>query len=100
MLGKRLGKGMGAAAEAIKQLTTADIVAYEATGTLTLGDLELKEGDLKVCLASMWAEPGADTFSHYRGVWLSGSLLVWPGHGMVVSSLTGVQPWRVFPVAT
>jgi len=47
VLGKRLGKGMGAAAEAIKQLTTDDIVAYEATGTITVGDLELKEGELK-----------------------------------------------------
>ena len=49
VLGKRLGKGMGAAAEAIKQVTTADIEAYEATGTLIVGELQLKEGDLKVC---------------------------------------------------
>ena len=48
VLGKRLGKGMGAAAEAIKRLTTDDIVAYEANGTITVGDLELKEGELKV----------------------------------------------------
>ena len=40
---------MGAAAEAIKKLTTADIVAYEATGTLNIGELHLREGDLKVC---------------------------------------------------
>ena len=48
ILGKRLGKGMGAAAEAIKKLTTADIIAYEASGTLEIGDLQLREGDLKV----------------------------------------------------
>jgi isoleucyl-tRNA synthetase len=48
VLGKRLGKGMGAAAEAIKKLTTADIVAYEATGTVDINDLHLREGDLKV----------------------------------------------------
>ncbi len=39
---------MGAAAEAIKKLTTADIVAYEATGTVDINDLHLREGDLKV----------------------------------------------------
>jgi len=62
---------MGAAAEAIKQLTTDDIVAYEATGTITVGDLELKEGELKarpcaaLCVANSM-QPTAGGVAQHR----------------------------------
>ena len=55
---------MGAAAEAIKRLTTDDIVAYEATGTIAVGDLELKEGELKArpC-AALYLNPASERYS-------------------------------------
>jgi hypothetical protein len=48
VLGKRLGKQMGAVAAATRALTGEDILTYEATGKLTVGGVELGPGDLKI----------------------------------------------------
>ena len=48
VLGKRLGKAMGAAAAAIRGLNTEQIAEYEAAGCITAEGVELQAGDLKV----------------------------------------------------
>ena len=48
MLGKRLGKAMGAAAAAIRGLSTEQIAEYEAAGCITAEGVQLQAGDLKV----------------------------------------------------
>lgn len=48
MLGKRLGKAMGAVGKAIQSMTAADVAEYESAGSVTLAGQQLQSGDLKV----------------------------------------------------
>ena len=48
MLGKKLGKAMGAVAGAIKTMDVSQILRFEAEGKITLNGVELVAGDLKV----------------------------------------------------
>ena len=48
VLGKRLGKAMGAVGKAIQGMTRSQVAEYEASGTVTLGQHQLEAGDIKV----------------------------------------------------
>ncbi|GAB4817754.1 hypothetical protein N2152v2_004800 [Parachlorella kessleri] len=48
VLGKRLGKQMGAVAAAARALSAEQLLAYEASGQLSVGGVELGPGDLKI----------------------------------------------------
>lgn len=48
MLGKRLGKSMGVVAKEVKAMSTADIIAFEKAGELTIASHTLKLSDIKV----------------------------------------------------
>ena len=48
VLGKRLGKGMGPVAGAIKKMDTALIQKYEADGKVEVGGVEVVAGEIKV----------------------------------------------------
>ncbi|KAJ4954492.1 hypothetical protein NE237_011275 [Protea cynaroides] len=48
VLGKRLGKAMGAVAKEIKAMAQADILAFEKTGEVTVAGHSLKRDDIKV----------------------------------------------------
>lgn len=48
MLGKRLGKSMGAVAGAMKKLTSAQLASYEQHGALEVGGFPMGPGDIKV----------------------------------------------------
>ncbi|MEO1630911.1 MAG: DUF5915 domain-containing protein, partial [Bacteroidota bacterium] len=71
-LGRRLGKQMKAANQAIRSLTTDDIVAYEQTGTLTLdlngGAVTFGEGDIDVQSEGLDGQlVGQDAVTHPNG---------------------------------
>ncbi|MEL7363731.1 MAG: DUF5915 domain-containing protein, partial [Bacteroidota bacterium] len=71
-LGRRLGKQMKAANQAIRSLATDDIVAYEQTGTLTLdldGDaVTFGEGDIDVQSEGLDGQlVGQDAVTHPNG---------------------------------
>lgn len=48
MLGKRLGKQMGAVAGAVRMLSTEQLLAYEAGGSLEVAGVTLGPGDVKI----------------------------------------------------
>uniref|UniRef100_A0A061R806 isoleucine--tRNA ligase n=1 Tax=Tetraselmis sp. GSL018 TaxID=582737 RepID=A0A061R806_9CHLO len=48
VLGKRLGKAMGAVAAAIKKMGTEEVLRYEAEGKATVNGVELVAGDIRV----------------------------------------------------
>ena len=48
VLGRRLGKDMGAVGAAVKALTAEQLSAFEREGSITVAGHELREGDLKV----------------------------------------------------
>ena len=48
ILGKRLGKAMGAVAKEVKSMSQADILLFEQTGEATFSGHCLKQNDIKV----------------------------------------------------
>lgn len=52
VLGKRLGKSMGAVAKEVKAMSTEDILAFEKAGEITIATFSLKLSDIKVAVLS------------------------------------------------
>ncbi|KAF3650020.1 Isoleucine--tRNA ligase, cytoplasmic [Capsicum annuum] len=48
VLGKRLGKSMGVVAKEVKAMSTADIIAFEKAGEITIASHTLKLSDIKI----------------------------------------------------
>ncbi|CAN4126949.1 unnamed protein product [Withania somnifera] len=48
VLGKRLGKSMGVIAKEVKAMSTADIIAFEKAGEITIASHTLKLSDIKI----------------------------------------------------
>ncbi|KAK4369720.1 hypothetical protein RND71_009195 [Anisodus tanguticus] len=48
VLGKRLGKSMGAVAKEVKAMSTEDIIAFEKAGEITIASHTLKLSDIKI----------------------------------------------------
>ena len=69
VLGKRLGKSMGKVAGAMKELTVADLVAYEAGTPLDVAGFTMGPGDIKVrvpCHNHGITDPVSTTLFCYR----------------------------------